>query len=256
VNIVVSFIKGIADNLPKVIQSAFDLILAFVNGLSDGIDKNSGPLGDAAGRLAVAIIEGLVNGLKHGTGKVLSAAKDLAESALSGVGNWLGIHSPSREFYKLGAWSAEGLANGLSETASMVEDASKKVADKALIAMSKTISGLSDAVQGNVDINPTITPVLDLSDVKKKSSQIGSMLSVGPMNVDASYANAKIVSAGYSDNQAASQPVAPAPQETKAITFVQNNTSPKALSSADIYRQTKNQLSVARGVLVYQSGGA
>jgi hypothetical protein len=31
------------------------------------------------------------------------------------------------------------------------------------------------------------------------------------------------------------------------ITFVQNNNSPKALSTAEIYRQTKNQLSVAKG---------
>ena len=33
------------------------------------------------------------------------------------------------------------------------------------------------------------------------------------------------------------------------ITFNQYNSSPKAISDADIYRQTKNQISVAKGVL-------
>ena len=33
------------------------------------------------------------------------------------------------------------------------------------------------------------------------------------------------------------------------IMFNQYNTSPRALSSADIYRQTKNQISIAKGAL-------
>ena len=33
------------------------------------------------------------------------------------------------------------------------------------------------------------------------------------------------------------------------FTFIQNNTSPKALSEATIYRQTKNQISTAKGAL-------
>ena len=35
---------------------------------------------------------------------------------------------------------------------------------------------------------------------------------------------------------------------TNNYSFVQNNTSPKALSRLDIYRQTKNQLAFAKGV--------
>ncbi len=37
-------------------------------------------------------------------------------------------------------------------------------------------------------------------------------------------------------------------QTVNNYSFVQNNTSPKALSRLDIYRQTKNQLQFARGV--------
>jgi hypothetical protein len=44
-------------------------------------------------------------------------------------------------------------------------------------------------------------------------------------------------------------------QETN-VTFNQYNNSPKALSDIDIYRQTNNQISKAKGVLVYANTGS
>jgi hypothetical protein len=42
------------------------------------------------------------------------------------------------------------------------------------------------------------------------------------------------------------------------ITYIQNNTSPKALSTVELYRQTRNQLSTLKGDLgvVDQSGSS
>jgi hypothetical protein len=206
--------------------------------------------------LAEAIVEGMVKGLAAGVGDVAKGAKNLAESALSSVGSFLGISSPSKEFFKMGAWSAEGMANGIDENADMVSKSSTNMGKAAIASMSKTLSTLSDVVQGNMNVNPTITPVLDLSNVKTGASQIGSMLAVKPVSVDTSFTQATTLSAGVSPTTATTdQSVAPS-NSSSGVTFNQYNSSPKALTSAEIYRLTKNQLSVARGYYVFEDGSS
>jgi hypothetical protein len=107
---------------------------------------------------------------------------------------------------------------------------------------------MSDLVTSNVDIRPTITPVLDLSSVKKDASQIGSMLNGQSLSVQSAYSKAANLSAGYMSIQSATDAAATSTPPTE-VTFNQYNNSPKALSSADIYRQTNNQLSVAKNAL-------
>jgi hypothetical protein len=114
-------------------------------------------------------------------------------------------------------------------------------------SLKKSISGFSDLITGPVDIRPVIAPVLDLSSVKKDAGQIGTMLGRSPISVDGSYAKAAAIA---NARMAAEEALADIRgTETPSMTFIQNNTSPKALSSAELYRQTNNQLSRAKGAL-------
>lgn len=257
VNLLLAFLAGVRLAFPKLTQAGFDTIISFINSLANSIVKNSPALTQAGLHMAQAIVEGMVKGLASGAGDVASAAGNLATGALSSIGHLLGIHSPSVEFQKMGVFSAQGFTNGLNDSVGMVSDASQNMGKAAIISMSKTISTLSDLVPKSMDINPTITPVLDLSGVKKDAGQISNMLNGQPVTPVVSYSKAANISAGYSaqeittTNQTATVTQQPAP-----VTFIQNNNSPKALSSADIYRQTKNQLSVVRGVYVFQNGSS
>lgn len=256
-NLIISFLTGIGNAFPKITQAALTLVLKFINDTADAIVKNAPAFTQAGIHMAQAIVEGMVKGLAAGVGDVVDAAKNLAGSALKGAGHLLGISSPSKEFRKLGVWSGEGFTGGINDSVSMVSDASANMGKAAITSMSKTISTLSALVPQTVDINPTITPVLDLSGVKKDASQIGSMLSVDPISVDTSYTRATNISAGYSAAASATNTTtATASTTTAPVTFIQNNSSPKALSSADIYRQTKNQLSQARGLYVFNDGSS
>jgi hypothetical protein len=53
--------------------------------------------------------------------------------------------------------------------------------------MKKTISGLGRSCLENMDVNPTITPVLDLSEVKKDASTISDLLSIPQLSVGSVY---------------------------------------------------------------------
>jgi tape measure domain-containing protein len=205
---------------------------------------------------AVDSAQGLVDGLKKQQAALEKQMEALADAMVNAIKKKLGIHSPSKVFAEVGGFSAQGLAAGLDEMSGIVEKSAAAVGQKAIDSLSKSLTDISTVVTKNMDVKPTITPVLDLSSVKKSASQIGSMLATQPLSVQSSFVKAMNAAATYTAPGQAIAAAQTAPAVKPAVTFVQNNNSPKALAPADIYRQTKNQLSQARGYLVYQNGGS
>jgi tape measure domain-containing protein len=246
--IVAEFINGIAAGIPSVIQAGFNLIISFINGLAQAIRDNSPKMRTAGFDLALAIIDGMTGGLGSGVNKVIDAAKNVAKKALDAALKTLGIKSPSKEFEWAGEMSVEGLAVGFVKNAKTAADAASDMGDTTLLALRKTLSGVSDIVRGDLDMTPVISPVLDLTSIRKSAEEIGSMLRTKPISLEGSFTSAQDAAAGHQENQDIS-----AANDTSDrgpdVTFIQNNTSPKALSSADIYRQTNNQISKAKGAV-------
>lgn len=252
--IVTEFLNGIGRNLPKIIDAGVKLIISFVNGLAQGIRKNTAAMRDAGWNLASAIIDGMTGGLGSAmVSKAVAAVRGLGSAVLGAVKAVLGIRSPSKEFFKVGAWSGEGLSNGLVSYTDTVAKDAEKLGTSAMDGLNKSISGISDMSLSGLDMTPTIRPVLDLSSIKKDSTLIDGMLTPSALSVDAGYTKAASISveqkALKSATAATEQAPAPVAGDTN-ISFVQNNTSPKALPPAEIYRQTKNQLSAAKGIVV------
>lgn len=249
VNVATSFINSMAANQGRIIQSGVNFILSFINGLADAIRNNSKAMGDAGANLATAIIEGMIRGLSAGGGRVISAAKNVALDALHAAMNALGIKSPSKEFEKVGEFSAQGMANGLTNMARVVAASATDVGLGALDAMKIAVSKIPDTISDKMDIQPVIRPVVDLTDVNNTAGQIDRVLS-GSRNISVrpAISSAQQVSAGFQNNKSLIEQAA-ADSTTPTIQFVQNNTSPKALSPAEVYRQTKNQLSKVKEVV-------
>lgn len=253
-NVITTFIKSIGSNALQVTQAAFTTIITFVNGLAQQCKTDIPQLESAGLNLAKAIVEGMVDGLKNGVSDVAGAAKSLAGSALSSIGNFLDIGSPSKKARILGQYAGQGFTLGIDDSADGVNSSAENLGKVALTSMAKTISGMGDMIMAGVDANPTIKPSLDLTDVKNTASQLSGIMGVKPISVGASYSSAVNASAGYSANQTAVTDI-PTIDSPAEFNFTQNNYSPKAISAVDLYRQTNNQLSKARGVLAYQSGG-
>jgi hypothetical protein len=128
-----------------------------------------------------------------------------------------------------------------------IEKAAETTGVAAVDALRKSISGFSDLIVSDVDLNPRITPVLDLSSVKKSAGEMGGILGNRAIAIDSSFAKARYVAESYATSQAAVMDVMPV--ASNSVSYTQNNYSPKALSAAEIYRQTKNQLSTVKGAL-------
>ena len=248
-DIIINLIKAMSEKQPEVINAAADAIIAFVRALAKTIKEKSPEMGAAGGELAVAIIQGMVTGLASGVNKVVEAAKNVAKSALNAAKDWLGISSPSKEFMKVGAFATAGMVLGLLSLVSQVEAAGTTVGNTALEAVQSTLSALSQSVNDNMDLNPTIKPVLDLTEVQKGASQIGNLLSVTPLSVAGTAAVADAAAAEKQANEDILAENDMVDESGTNISFTQNNYSPKAISAADNYRQTKSLIATAKEAL-------
>lgn len=224
-----------------------------VNNLTGEIHKAAKALGDTASKslyqAGVNAAQGVVDGLKAQRKGIEKVMQEVADAIVKSLKKSLKIKSPSEVMHELGEFVTKGLANGIEKSIAAVTNATSFVGNTAVDAMKKSLSALSTAVSGNIDVTPTIAPVLDLSEIRKGSAMITDLLSQQPITIDSTYSKARYASVGYQANRdSVSDSNVPvlAPGD---ITFIQNNTSPKALSSAEIYRQTKNQLSIAKGAL-------
>jgi hypothetical protein len=213
---------------------------------SEGLATNAGHnLYDAG----IAAAQGLVDGLNAKLNDpdpnkgIIAAIEAIADDIIKRLKKKLHIKSPSRVFAEIGTYSMLGLAKGLNDSSKSVTDAVSSVGDDALSTMRDSMSKISEMIASGIDTNPTITPVLDLTQVQKGAQQIGKAMTVAPISADSSYglaAQVDIPQVVSSDGSDANAPT---------IQFVQNNTSPKALSETEIYRQTNNQLSQAKNAL-------
>jgi tape measure domain-containing protein len=242
ISIVTKFIRAVGNNHQKMVDAGYKMIIKFINSVANTIRNNSDEMAEAGNNLGRAIVEGMVKGIAGGQSGVIGAALDIASAGLNAAKDFLGINSPSRAFMEVGKFSAQGMALGLESYSDEVERSASGVARTALDTIRMSMSQVGDAISTDMDLSPTITPVLDLTRMQQEASQIGGMLTPGAVRADISTQQATAISA---ERQSVSNVEEEAPEPvTKEVKFVQHNHSPKALSEIEIYRQTKNQLSL------------
>lgn len=201
-DIVINFINAISENNRKFVQAGFDMILNFLDGLITAIDTNIPKIKAKMEELFLSIITGgntelkkgitsftnigkdLMAGLRNGITNGLSAVSNAIKSGAQRVAGWfaekLGIHSPSTVFAGFGENINEGLVVGLNKNVNDVNKAVDGVGNTAMSGMTKAVSSIMDAFNTDVDSQPTIRPVVDLSNVQAGADSINGMFGVNP----------------------------------------------------------------------------
>lgn len=118
---------------------------------------------------------GLKEGISSGKSGVVSGAIAMAKEAVRAVKEALDINSPSKVFEDLGVFVPEGFAMGITKLGGTIESSTTDMADSAISGVKSSISKLSDIVNSDIDTQPTIRPVLDLSDVESGARSIGGL---------------------------------------------------------------------------------
>jgi phage-related protein len=234
------FISSVAHAALELVDKGAQAIINFMNGVASAIRRYEPQMIRAGTNIGAAIISGLVSGITSSGGRIVSALGGVVGNAINAAKKKLHIKSPSRVFYEIGTNIIDGLALGITEnedtTTTAVESMVSNIAD-----LANTIPSYLDGI---IDMEPVITPVLDLTAVQAGADQMTGIIATTPVVAATSFGQASAIS------------TAPPPGTEEAaqvpgtsVTFQQNNYSPEALSEVEIYRQTKNQISQLRTAL-------
>jgi hypothetical protein len=246
-NIVIAFIVGIGQNAAKVAQAAKDTAINFINNLAQTIRSGGPEMGAAGANLAEAIIEGTVNGLGTFASRVGGKLLAMAQQAWNTVLHFFGVNSPAKEAIWLSEMIVRGGVVGFDKYGHLMSNAAGSVAEDTLSSMMKPLTGLAAALGTELgDFTPTITPVLDLSEVQRGASSIGDIFGSQSITVSSTRSSAQSANSGFESNRDTTDTTTGTTDNGAKYNFTQINNSPKALSTAEIYRQTKNLVSTTR----------
>ena len=174
--------------------------------------------------LTKAVGEGIQNGVSKITDNTTSMLKSCADALDSEKVTWA----------KAGIILAQSLATGIR---SRIQDAVNAAVELA----SKTLAAIQSVFDGDMDYNPTITPVLDMSNVSAGAMRLNRMLA-NNATFDLAESVSRLTKQKTRLSGANSQS-SDLNSSGATYSFTQINNSPKALSSVEIYRQTNNMIS-------------
>ena len=188
------------------------------------------------------MVAGFANGISANTFLAEAKAAEMAAAAARAARRELDEHSPSKVGYEIGDFFGVAFVGAIGDYADKSYRAGAEMGSKARIGLTEAVSKISDYINSDIDAQPTIRPVLDLSNVQSGTRQINAMFSrTQAMSINANMSRAHTSgnqNGGFQDGSAATYNY-----------FTQNNYSPKALSRVEIYRQTKNQFSAMKGTV-------
>lgn len=185
------------------------------------------------------MMHGVAQGIREGASEVINAAIEVAESALQAAKQAMGISSPSKEFMAVGMYMAEGMAEGMLNTESAVATDARDVSN----VMVDQFSDVDDRIQRILDasLHPVIQPSVDMTGVKRATKNLDNIWSSSTLRAISDISMSELDR--RDEIFRLRQPVAPVVNNEN--NFTQNNYSPKSLSDAEIYMQTKRELNWA-----------
>lgn len=231
----INLIKGLWDGITEKIAD----VIQWFSDLPEKVVEWIGDIGNSLLQIGKDIMNGLWNGMKSVWDKVTGWLSGLNPA------NWKG--PPKRDAVMLvenGMLIMGGLLNGMKTGWGNVTrwlqslDPSESVQN--------TIGNVQNIFQGMDNFNPVITPVLDLTQVENQMQGMNEMLQP-TIQPTISYDQGQQISTAVNEAQNEAQQIDQQTQQgIPEIRFEQNNYSPQSLSTADIYRNTRNQIALAK----------
>lgn len=238
---------GITGALPGTVMASTALARAVGATIIGIVRGDAGAMQSAGYEVGNYITIGMRNGIQNGAGGVAAAARSVARQALAASRAELSVQSPSRKYYEIGNYMDEGMAGGQLDNVKKVTDASKSVAKAAILATKSTLDRLKSSVATEMNLQPTIRPVVDLTDFRKGTAQMKLQAPVAYATLDLSntrrLASETFTSFEGEDGDEPSYGKGSG-DTVYNVSMTQTVTSPKAVSRTEIYRD--NESAVAK----------
>ena len=194
VNMISAVNRQISSKASTFQQAGNDLMSKFASGISKGrnvvVSAIKTPLSSAITtangyylgfyNAGAFLVDGFAAGISANTWKAAAKASAMAEAAEAAAREALDINSPSKVFRELGYSVPEGFAIGIDRLSSMAVNSATDMAKSAINGVKDAVSSISNHINDNMDSQPTIRPVVDLSSVKTGIHAINGMFGSNP----------------------------------------------------------------------------
>lgn len=120
---------------------------------------------------------GIANGIAANSGSASTAARNLAGNAAIASARRLQERSPSKVGYKIGDYFGIGFTNGIADNIRNAGISSDALAESATTGLSNAVSKIATLIDSGMDMNPTIRPVLDLTEIQNGSAAMADLMS-------------------------------------------------------------------------------
>lgn len=192
-SVVDSILSTVTERAPRFRTAAIELMATMASGITFKETSVSDATLAAVAKAILAVkakkssmetagsdfAQGLVNGINNKAPDVYWAAYALGAKAVQGEKDGQKSNSPSKLTMQAGKWFGEGLVIGIERMGNKVYDAGHSLGDTAVDSLSSTVSRIAACIDSDMDVQPTIRPVLDLSNIQSGAGAISGMLGVG-----------------------------------------------------------------------------
>lgn len=114
------------------------------------------------------VTNGFINGINSRAQAAVDAVANLGNATVTTLANAIDAQSPSRATFELGKFFNSGFINAIVSGGSDVLTAVKDT-------FTKPVDAISALLNGEIEYNPTIRPVVDMSDVRRTSGYMDNL---------------------------------------------------------------------------------
>ena len=137
----------------------------------------------------VYVASGFAAGITANTYAAQARAAAMASAAASAARRALQIASPSKVFYSIGNFAGMGLVNALIDWSSKAFSAGEQMAKSSMEGVQGLGDLLASIIAEDVDVAPTITPVIDLTNVTSGLATMDSMFGARQISLNSDTSN-------------------------------------------------------------------
>ena len=153
-------------------SSAFDKILGVFNS-----EDSSAKLNSSGSNSIGQYVTGLISGAEDSgnQSKLKTAVQNMVQTnVVDATNETLDVNSPSKVAIAIGKYWDLGLGQGITEYGKVIYNASEDTASNLTDTFSNALNNVNKGINGNLEYTPTITPVVDMSQVEQASNWLQS----------------------------------------------------------------------------------
>ena len=188
-----SSVKVIKSKVTQFRNVGIELMTKFIDGIKGNKEKATSTMKSVASSMVTItrgyydefygagshLVTGFANGISANSYKAAAKARAMAAAAAKAAKEELQEHSPSKVGYGIGDYFGIAFVNGIGDNIRKAQAASTELAASAKNGLRDSIGKITDVINSSMDMQPTIRPVVDLSDVKSGINTIDNMMGLG-----------------------------------------------------------------------------